>query len=210
MHHHPVLLPSFVEPDRDVDEILNARSILDLLREHGFQLILHGHKHYPQIFSYDPDPAWETAKTPIPQLIVAGGAAGSKTLPDGKERANTYNVMAIKWNPDALQARVQVVTRGLIRTGPAGNSIQIAGLGKRSACTTGYCRLSKLCLCSDHSLELNFRTPDDELEFARSKQYQELRFNMPVVEVLPLLIAGQGYEALRVDCTSFQASQGTR
>ena len=109
VHHHPVLLPSFVEPDRDMDAILNARFLLDLLREHGFQLILHGHKHYPQIFSYDPDPAWETAKTPIPQLIVAGGAAGSRTLPDGKERANTYNVMTIKWNPNALQARVQVV-----------------------------------------------------------------------------------------------------
>src|SRR5262249_17588371 len=36
VHHHPVLLPSFVEAGRGVDAILNARSLLALLREHGF------------------------------------------------------------------------------------------------------------------------------------------------------------------------------
>src|SRR5258708_15725221 len=80
VHHHPVLLPSFIEAGRSVDAILNAKSLLGLVRGHGFQLILHGHKHFPQVFSYDPDPAWATTETPIPQLIVAVGSPGSETL----------------------------------------------------------------------------------------------------------------------------------
>ena len=195
VHHHPVLLPSFVEPNRDIDAILNAQSLLDLLREHGFQLILHGHKHYPQIFSYDPDPAWETAKTPIPQLIVAGGSAGSRTLPDGKERANTYNVMAIKWNPNALQARIQIVTRGLTTVGPAKKLDPDRWSWKTLRV---YDRVlspfDSLPLLSQFT-RIPFPSPKDELEIARSKHYAELRLNMPVVEVLPSLIAGQGYEA---------------
>lgn len=195
VHHHPVLTPSFVEPDRGVDAILNARSLLDLLREHGFQLILHGHKHYPQIFSYDPDPAWDTGKTPIPQLIVAGGAAGSRTLPDGKERSNTYNVMTIKWNPNALQARVQVVTRGLMRFGPA---VELDPNLWKWRTIRVYDRI----LSPYENLPLlrpftrsPFPAAEDDLESARNKQYQALRHNMPVVEVLPSLIPGQGYEA---------------
>ncbi len=110
VHHHPVLLPSFIETGRGVDAIMNARSLLELLKDHGFQLILHGHKHFPQVFSYDPDPAWADYQVQTPQLIVAGGSAGSTELPVGTKRSNTYNVITIKWIPKALQARVQVVT----------------------------------------------------------------------------------------------------
>jgi len=118
VHHHPVLLPSFIEPGRGVDSVVNAKSLLRLLRDKGFQLVLHGHKHIPQVFSYDPDSAWTTAEAAIPQLIVAGGSCGSRGLPEGTHKCNTYNLITVKWNPKALQARVEIVTRGLTRTGP--------------------------------------------------------------------------------------------
>ncbi len=119
MHHHPVLFPSFLEPGRGVDSVLNAKSLLRLLRDQGFHLLLHGHKHYPQVFYYDPESAWETPQTVIPQLIVAGGSCGSSLLPPGINRCNTYNFITLKWDPDKRQARVQIVTRGLTRTGPS-------------------------------------------------------------------------------------------
>src|SRR5262249_23143064 len=36
VHHHPILLPSFIEAGRGVDAIMNSSSLLSLLREHGF------------------------------------------------------------------------------------------------------------------------------------------------------------------------------
>jgi 3',5'-cyclic AMP phosphodiesterase CpdA len=195
VHHHPVLLPSFVEPGRGVDSILNARALLRLLRENGFQLILHGHKHFPQVFSYDPDSAWAPAEASIPQMIVAGGSCGSVALPEGTRKCNTYNLITVKWNPKALQARIQVVTRGLTRIGADGEldpdrwfwdtirvfdktlspyeNVPLPGAFKR----------------------IPFPDGDDALENERDMEYTKLRHNMPVVEVLPSLRPGQGYEA---------------
>src|SRR5258705_2987935 len=49
IHHHIVLLPSFIEPGRGVDSVMNAGYLLEVLSEFNFHLILHGHKHYPHI-----------------------------------------------------------------------------------------------------------------------------------------------------------------
>jgi 3',5'-cyclic AMP phosphodiesterase CpdA len=195
VHHHPVLLPSFVEAGRGVDAILNARSLLSLLRQHGFQLILHGHKHFPQVFSYDPDPAWMSAEAAASQLIIAGGSAGSTSLPRGKKQSNTYNLITVKWIPQALQARVQVVTRGLIR------------LDEASELDPDQWKWQTLRIYDKVlSPYLNFPAPSnfsrvkfpdggDETEKQREAEYKKLRFNMPVVEVFPSLVPGQGYEA---------------
>lgn len=197
VHHHPVLLPSFIEAGRDIDAILNAGSLLALLREHGFQLVLHGHKHFPQVFSYDPDPAWTApnAPTPRPQLIVAGGAAGSKTLPDAGLKSNTYNLITIKWNPKALQSRVQIVTRGLNRWGAAGEL-------DPDQWTWRTLRVYDRVMSPYENLPLPgqfgrtaFPGQRDKLEEKRKEEYGRLRNNMPVVEVLPSLMPGQGYEA---------------
>jgi 3',5'-cyclic AMP phosphodiesterase CpdA len=83
MHHHPVLLPSLVEAERGYDAIANAHDLLRVLQDFGFHVILHGHKHYPQTFSYDPDYAWSTKAAAPGLLIVAGGSAGSSGLPPG-------------------------------------------------------------------------------------------------------------------------------
>ncbi len=195
VHHHPVLLPSFVEPGRGVDSIVNARSLLRFLREYGFQLVLHGHKHFPQVFSYDPDSAWAPAEESIPQMIVAGGSCGSVVLPEGTQKCNTYNLITVKWNPKALQARIQVVTRGLIRTGPDGELDPDRWHWETK-------RVFDRTLSPYENLPLPGRfkrTPfpvgGDALETERDMEYSRLRHNMPVVEVLPSLLPGQGYEA---------------
>lgn len=195
MHHHPVLLPSFIEPGRGVDSILNAKSLLRLLRENGFQLILHGHKHFPQVFSYDPDSAWDTAETSIPQMIIAGGSCSSVSLPEATRKHNTYNLITVKWNPDALQARIQVVTRGLIRMGSDGeldaDQWRWETLRVFDKILSPYENLP----LSGKFERISFSEGEDKLENERKSLYEYLRFNMPVVEVLPSLLPGQGYEA---------------
>jgi 3',5'-cyclic AMP phosphodiesterase CpdA len=195
MHHHPVLLPSFIEPGRGVDSIVNAKSLLRLLRDNGFQLILHGHKHYPQVFSYDPDSAWASAQAAIPQLVVAGGSCGSAELPEAKQKCNTYNLITVKWNPNAFQARCQVVTRGLIR-------VEDEGEIDSDLWRWVTMRVFDKTLSPYENVPLPgtfSRTPFpeavDELEERRDEVYQQLRFNMPVVEVRPSLEPRQGYEA---------------
>lgn len=195
IHHHPVLLPSFIEPGRGVDSVHNARSLLRLLRDHGFQLVLHGHKHYPQVFSYDPDSAWVDAAAAIPQLFVAGGSCGSRGLPEGTNRSNTYNVVTVTWNPNALQARVQIVTRGLVRTGAAGaldpDQWSWKTLRVFDRVLTPYESLP----LPKQATRIGPPNKSDQLELLRKNRYADLRLNMPVVEVLPSLMAGQGYEA---------------
>lgn len=195
IHHHPILLPSFIEPGRGVDSVLNAKSLLRVLRDHGIQLVLHGHKHYPQVFSYDPDSAWASAQAAIPQLVVAGGSCGSRGLPEGTHKCNTYNLITVKWNPKALQARVQILARGLIRTGPDVDLDPDQWSWKTL-------RIFDRVLSPYENLPLPRLTERvgppslaDPVEAARKAEYERLKLNLPVVEVLPSLMPGQGYEA---------------
>lgn len=119
MHHHPVLLPMFLEAGRNYDAVINGNSLLRLLKDFGFHLILHGHKHFPQIFTYGPFQAWSSTTKPS-QLIVAGGSCGSQNLPPGTESCPTYNIISVKWHKGAQQARIEVITRGLNRMGSDG------------------------------------------------------------------------------------------
>ncbi len=195
IHHHPVLLPSFIEPGRGVDSVLNARSLLRLLRDNGFQLVLHGHKHYPQVFSYDPESAWATSHSAIPQLIIAGGSCGSRELPAATQQCNTYNLLTVKWNPRALQARVQIVTRGLTRTGPDADLDPDQWSWKTLRVFDKGLSLFKNFPAPKSSRRVTFPEPRDAFEDDRDNQYKKLRQNMPVVEVVPSLMPGQGYEA---------------
>lgn len=193
VHHHPVLLPSLVEPNRGYDAIVNAHSLLRLLQDFGFHVVLHGHKHYPQTFSYDPDYAWSTKPPASPLVVVAGGSAGSKSLPTGTRSTNSYNLVTIKWHPDARQARVQVLTRGLQRIGDDG------ALPPHLWSWLDYARSDRLLRTSSSvptptSGEILSSTQGDN-DATRRKVYETTRGNMPVVEVMPSLIAGQAYEA---------------
>lgn len=190
LHHHIVLLPSLIEPGRGVDSILNGRQLLELLNEYGFHLILHGHKHSPQLFVYDPVSLWTENEMRIPQVVISGGSCGSDELPTGSiNSCNTYGVIDIKWHPKAEQARIRLTTRGLQRKGPTGPLTP--DRWKWRTINT-----SERIIVPSHSTPLP--GPSEETKWEtddRPALYQKLRGQMPVVEVMPSLIRGQAYEA---------------
>jgi hypothetical protein len=187
------LLPSFIEPGRGVDSVVNAKSLLRLLRDNSFQLILHGHKHYPQVFSYDPDSAWASAQAAIPQMIVAaGGSCGSAELPEAKQKCNTYNLITVKWNPNAYQARFQVVTRGLIRVDDEGEIDSDLWRWETMRVFDKTLSPYENVPLPGKFKRISFPSKGDALEENRDEIYQKLRFNMPVIDVRPSLQPTQG------------------
>jgi len=194
IHHHPILIPTLVEPNRGYDAVLNSGSLLKMLREQGVHLILHGHKHYPQVFSYDPESAWSN-KSGIPQLVIAGGSCGSTELRYGTNCCNTYNVITVKWSPKANYARVQMITRGLKR-------IDEEGPLDPDQWSWDTLRIFDRTLGPFNTVpkpSFGKRLPNPERshenEKIRSDYYNNLRFNLPVVEILPSLLPDQAYEA---------------
>lgn len=190
IHHHVVLLPSFIEAGRGVDSIMNSGYLLELLSEYEFHLILHGHKHYPHIFSYEPVPLWDDSTNKIPQVVIAGGSCGSKELPtDVSDKAcNTYSVITVKWHPSAKQARVKIITRGLKRMGTRPltpdqwkwNTVNVS-----DKVVAPYQTIPRIGSCEIADLE-----QDED----RLKQYENQRYHMAVAEVMPSMIPGQAYE----------------
>ena len=122
IHHHPVLTPSLTEAGRGDDAIHNSALLLALLREFGFHVILHGHKHNPFVFTEDAISAYRTDE-PNPILIAAGGSVGSRKLPSSPLCGNCYNRLVVKWDAAANQARINVTTRGLRVRGTRGNDL---------------------------------------------------------------------------------------
>lgn len=195
IHHHPILIPTFVEPGRGYDAVLNSGSLLRLLRDEGVHLILHGHKHYPQVFTYDPESAWSLDSN-IPQLVVAGGSCGSRELPHGKMSCNTYNLLTLKWDPSVKYARIHVITRGLIRLGDEGpldpdqwkwKTIRLFDKVLGPFKTIPEPNFAK-------RIKRSKKKKNDLDDIKRSDCYEMLRYNMPVAELMPSLLPGQAYE----------------
>ncbi|MDX2152582.1 MAG: metallophosphoesterase [Bryobacteraceae bacterium] len=197
IHHHPVLIPALAEPSRSYDAVENAGLLLSLLRQYGFQLVLHGHKHSPFVFTEDSSSAW--SDTPQPIVIAAGGSAGSTGLPTNYSRnSNCYNRITVKYYPDGGQTRVQVQTRGLTIFKPNGaedlphNWRWVPLKVEDKSFSSQHC-------VPEVRAQIRPRTPPPEemrvLDQARAAEYQKRRGNMPVVEVKPSLVRGQAYEA---------------
>lgn len=196
VHHHPILLPVFAEPSRGYDSIIHADKLLMVLRDYDFHLILHGHKHYPHVFSYDPECAWTTERT-RPTVIVAGGSSASLDLPSGANACNTYNEIMVKWNPSADQGRVQVVSHGLETSDEFGREqlpskwrwVPIRVVDRligtsRDVPDRGRVHFSAFAA-----------GPERCHERAREETYAKLRGNMPVVEIIPSFASDQAYDA---------------
>jgi 3',5'-cyclic AMP phosphodiesterase CpdA len=190
LHHHPVLVPALVEPDRGYDAVANSHHLLRLLRDFGFQLVLHGHKHFPLVFSYDSDAPWNPEIAPS-MLVASGGSAGSRELPKGTSSCNSYNLLSIKWHPEVSQARVRFVTRGLRALDDANElppdqwswrtlrEVDRRLYPPREPPKPAYPRLL---------------APTDGKEDIRRAAYQATRLNMVVSDVLPSLHPDQAYE----------------
>jgi predicted phosphodiesterase len=63
IHHHPVVLPQLAEANRGYDGILNVSPLLNFLKNNDFFLLMHGHKHNPCVFTYDPENAWQLTES---------------------------------------------------------------------------------------------------------------------------------------------------
>ena len=192
IHHHPILIPGLAESEQGYDAVSNSGFLLNELRSFGFHVVLHGHKHTPYHFSEDSFTAFRDENNP-PILVVAGGSASSKGLPEGGQ--NCYNRLAIKWNPKARQGRIYLSTRGL-KTFDGGRAIlpgewawserliddrQYLG-GPRAPQTIA-------------AIPRQYSRQGDAVEDAlRKRRYEDLRLNMPVCEVMPSLVPGQHNE----------------
>lgn len=192
IHHHPVLIPGLAEQGRGYDAIENAGFLLQELRKYGFHLILHGHKHIPYHFSEDSNTAFhQENRQPI--LIVAGGSASSTKLEEGG--FNCYNQIQIKWNPKAKQGRIMLWTRGLkVKEKGARLLSHEWKWGPRLIDDRPYIggpRAPQSYRAKDREFSQKL---DQKEEEPRSKQYNDLRFHLPVCEVMPSLIADQHNE----------------
>ena len=48
VHHHPIDFTNPIPTTPDFSLMTNAENLLSLLHEHGFDLLIHGHKHHPR------------------------------------------------------------------------------------------------------------------------------------------------------------------
>jgi 3',5'-cyclic AMP phosphodiesterase CpdA len=195
IHHHPVLIPALAEPGRGYDAVENSGLLLQILRNYGFHLILHGHKHNPYVFTEDSQSAWTGTSQPI--VIVAGGSVGSTGIPEGfQDRCNCYNRITIKWHPAAGQSRVSIETRGLsvFQNGREDlpykwqwRTLREYDLPFFSAQCMPKPKVATVTPFNEAGIE--------KQEQKRMEEYSSSRGNMAVVEVLPSLVPGQAYEA---------------
>lgn len=192
MHHHPVLIPAFAEEGRNYDAIINSGLLLKLLNDFGFQIVLHGHKHNPHGFIYDITCASEQEHEK-PLFIIAGGSAASTDLPENV--CNSYNLINIKHDSDKLLSRVQLVTKKLItrdKHGAKKNMFDWNWEESRMVDRTLSFDKTKHTLTAQRE---DFSDKHAALEEKREATKKTLRYNFPIVEVVPSLKPDQSFEA---------------
>lgn len=193
MHHHPVLIPDLAESGRGYDAVHNSGRLLALLRRFGFHLVLHGHKHFPTVFTDDSRSAF-THGSWRPLLIVAGGSCGSRDLPDVPGKRNCFNDITVKWHPDADQTRIRVRTLGLETHNSDGTELLPERWRWRAMGAVDRAFLPESPAPSSEGI-INQFDPSRANDKARVDIYAATRGNLAVVEVLPSLEPDQAYEA---------------
>jgi 3',5'-cyclic AMP phosphodiesterase CpdA len=198
IHHHPVLIPSLVEPNRNYDAVEGSGRLLKNLHKFGFHILLHGHKHYPVTFPSDIRNAFEIAED-SPMMVVAGGSAGSSGLPQPYGK-NTYNLITIKWHPAASQTRIRVVTRGLTTHEDATRDELLP-----QDWIWETLRVDDRSFSAPQKPLNDGSKPPETLPFdkanrlqaepERQAEYARTRGNFAVTEIRPSLLPGQAYEA---------------
>jgi hypothetical protein len=192
IHHHPILYPSLADPKTGYDAVLNSGELLHVLRKYGFHLLLHGHKHLPHICTYDLRVGLEEPLRPL--LMVGAGSVGYKwTLPIAN--VNSYNRITIKWHPRASEARIVVNTRVMRWVDDHGNAIMPYNWKWENGLTEDRAFTAPSRLPSPSFSPELISHSDLVLEKRRVTEFEQLRGNIPVVEVLPSLKPDQSYEA---------------
>ncbi len=117
-------------------------------------------------------------------------------MPNFPKSCNSYNQVTVKWHPRAKQFRIRVETRGLSTF----NSDGTEELPTRWLWETLQID-DRSFIVGDSKpppIAVNYRkfqqALDEPLESERIAKYERSRGNLPVVEVMPSLVAGQAYE----------------
>jgi 3',5'-cyclic AMP phosphodiesterase CpdA len=202
MHHHPVLLPIFAEPGRGYDAVVGAEWLMPLLHEHGFHLVLHGHKHYPHTFREDIRNAFLKTKEHS-LFVVAGGSCGSKELPEPDIATQCYNRIRIHSCEELGTTRVQVLTRGLVAR-PEGGGLELnptkwkwKTLAFDDRSYTSH--VDKTDLSAGSMKYMRSVAAASKANQARESESRRTRRNYPVGEMRPAMFPGQTIEVhLRV------------
>ncbi|WP_119421405.1 metallophosphoesterase [Desertibaculum subflavum] len=196
VHHHPVQLPGLAEAKEGYSALVNSNALLERLREYGFHLILHGHKHVPFTFWYDPVCAW-IGNHGYPLMIAAGGTAGSSDLGRGPGVTNTYNMITLRWDPLLQRVRIHVETRGLVRTKPDNSALDpIDWRWQTLRVSDRHFELPREAASAGVAAVREASPAEvEELEAPRQQAIHATRRNFPVIEILPSLDPQQGSEA---------------
>jgi len=199
IHHHPILIPFLAEPGRGYDAVQYGDQLVRILRHFRFNLLLHGHKHTPHVFTEDCRRAFVGPHYAgdHPMLVVAGGSVGSTSLESTPNATNTHNRITIKWHPAASAARIRIITRGLVRFDPKGDQLLPQDWSWKTLMVDdrvlrSHPSLTPMCHAKPLAeSEVSVANAED----CRIKEYERLRGNMPVLEVRPSFEPGQAYEA---------------
>lgn len=194
IHHHPILIPDLVEAGSNYDAIYNSGLLLSKLRAYGFQLVLHGHKHFPVTFSDDSRSAYSSSD-PIPMVVAAGGSIGSRALPSARSAVNCYNQISMKWDSSADQYRIRIETRGLDIWDEQGRP-EIPALWKwKTLAIDDRHYLAPGRRPAPSNCEKVLHSDCADLKTKRELTYAATRGYFPVADVMPSLKPGVHYEA---------------
>jgi 3',5'-cyclic AMP phosphodiesterase CpdA len=205
VHHHPILIPDLTEGGRGYDAIVGSGDLLRTLRQYGFHLLLHGHKHIPFTFTEDSLSAQELSaqetepqgRRGYPLFVVCGGSASSGDLPDQRPAVNCYNRIEIKWLPDAGQFRCRVETRELVRTTSNNKPLRRDRWYWRELSRDDRSfRREQSSSGSNVPPLRRFDKEKGDDDGLRKGQYRLSRDWLPVVVVRPSLTPGQSHEAI--------------
>jgi 3',5'-cyclic AMP phosphodiesterase CpdA len=196
VHHHPVLLPSSAEAGRGYDAITGANQLLPMLHEHGFQVVLHGHKHYPHTFREDVRNGFkQTSDHSL--FIVAGGTCGSPELPNPRIATQCYNRIRIHWCAKEGTTRVQVVTRGLVTLKSNGEDLMPDQWYWKTLAIDDRHHIARQKPSIPSAAGMRYLprvAADSPVNLARRAEYARTRGWFPVSETLPAMMPGQTAE----------------
>jgi hypothetical protein len=119
VHHHPCYIPLLSECTEEYDALYQSGEFLTFLQENEFDLVLHGHKHYPVEFvqSMRPYEIGDVFKKWSEPVIISGGSLSVKDSSRYEGIPNTYNIIGLRLNNDAFSKKSLIVRRKFSRTG---------------------------------------------------------------------------------------------
>jgi predicted phosphodiesterase len=93
MHHHPVLHSGPFKPDRDV--LATGDALLQVLREHGCALIIHGHKHLARLTVVNGTP------------VLACGSFSANLGIYASSMANMFHLIDLEHANGSIRGRIE-------------------------------------------------------------------------------------------------------